>query len=177
MTDTDFCHSVTTCNIDLPYLFAQENDSCNWFQAQWILHGKVKFISLNDATPLKSRNKQAACFNSMRNSTTVNTLGTLYAGIHNWWPMKHCCCDDRCWEEAWISGCTKSLHRWLLILFPLWLQLRLKVTHNVGICRRKSSQSLPGVCVVLRRALSTPLIIPTRVRASAGGMHLLLSNS
>lgn len=61
--------------------------------------------------------------------------------------VKHrCCSDNRCWEEAWISGCTKSLHRWLLILLPPWLQLRLKVTHNVGICRRKSSQSLP-VCV------------------------------
>lgn len=89
---------------------------------------------------------------------------------------KHCCCDNWCWEEACISGGTKSLHRWLLILFPLWLQLRLKVTHNVGICWRKSSQSLP-VCVVLCCALSTPLIIPTHVKASAGGMHLLLSNS
>lgn len=54
-----------------------------WFQSQSGLHAKVKFIILTDVTTLKSRNKQAACLTSMRNSMTANTLSTLYVGTHN----------------------------------------------------------------------------------------------
>ena len=60
----------------------------------------------------------------------------------------------------------------------LWLQHDYKANLSSGkFCIGKPSLKSPSECGAYWHALSAWVIIPTRVRASAGGIHLLLSNS